>query len=103
MNEHDYLLQIIQYLEKHHLKMVYPTFYQSQNIDLNAGLKLGESDLTVNGKLQNFIQYIMRDETITGSLKVNSKLLNVTELLGESTESTETEETTENNEEVVEE
>lgn len=71
--------------------------FSSQNIDLNAGLKLGESDLTVNGKLQNFIQYIMRDETITGSLKVNSKLLNVTELLGESTESTETEETTETN------
>jgi len=57
--------------------------FSSQFINLNAGLTLGESDVTLKGKLQNFIQYIMRGETIKGSLDVNSKLLNVSELLGE--------------------
>ena len=56
----------------------YPPF-----INLYAGLTLGESDVALKGKLQNFIQYIMRGETIKGSLDVNSKLLNVSELLGE--------------------
>lgn len=57
--------------------------FSSQFINLNAGLTLGESDIALKGKLQNFIQYIMRGETIKGSLDVNSKLLNVSELLGE--------------------
>lgn len=57
--------------------------FSSQFINLNAGLTLGESDIALKGKLQNFIQYIMRSETIKGSLDVNSKLLNVSELLGE--------------------
>lgn len=57
--------------------------FSSQFINLNAGLTLGESDVALRGKLQNFIQYIMRGETIKGSLDVNSKLLNVSELLGE--------------------
>lgn len=57
--------------------------FSSQFINLNAGLALGESDIALKGKLQNFIQYIMRGETIKGSLDVNSKLLNVSELLGE--------------------
>ena len=57
--------------------------FSSQFINLNAGLTLGESDVALMGKLQNFIQYIMRGETIKGSLDVNSKLLNVSELLGE--------------------
>lgn len=57
--------------------------FSSQFINLNAGLTLGESDVALKGKLQNFIQYIMRGETIKGSLDVNSKLLNVSELLGE--------------------
>lgn len=57
--------------------------FSSQFINLNAGLALGESDVALKGKLQNFIQYIMRGETIKGSLDVNSKLLNVSELLGE--------------------
>ena len=69
--------------------------FTSQHLNLDADLALGKSDLTINGKLQNFIQYIMRDETIKGSLNVSSKLLDVTELIG--TEETEnSEENTQN-------
>lgn len=60
--------------------------FTSQNVNMAANLTLGKSDLTLAGKLQNFLQYVVRGETIKGSLDVSSKSLNVTELLGESSE-----------------
>lgn len=56
--------------------------FTSQNVDLKADVALGKSDLNLAGKLQNFIQYVMRGETIRGSLNVRSKLIDTNELLG---------------------
>ncbi len=70
--------------------------FTSQNVKMNAELGLGKSDLKLDGQLQNFLQYVLRDETIKGSLNVRSNMINVTELMGEPTDSTATEtETTE--------
>ncbi len=60
--------------------------FNSQNVNLAANLSLGKSDLSLVGKLQNFLQYVVRGETIKGSLDVKSNCLNVTELIGESSE-----------------
>lgn len=60
--------------------------FNSQNVNMAANLSLGKSDLSLAGKLQNFLQYIVRGETIKGSLDVKSNYLNVTELIGESSE-----------------
>ena len=75
--------------------------FTSENVNVDAALALGESDLSLKGKLQHFIQYAMRGETIKGSLNVSSKKLNVTQLIGadsssdtQSSEVTETTETT---------
>lgn len=67
--------------------------FTSQNVNMSANLSLGKSDLSLAGKLQNFLQYIVRGETIKGNLTVNSNQLNVSELIGESEEESETTET----------
>lgn len=64
--------------------------FTSQNVNMAANLTLGKSDLSLAGKLQNFLQYVVRGETIKGSLTVNSNQLNVSELIGESSEPAET-------------
>lgn len=56
--------------------------FTSQHVGLDADLALGESDIQLEGKLQHFIQFAMRGETITGALNVKSKKLNVNQLLG---------------------
>jgi len=56
-------------------------------VDLQAfDAKIGKSDLHMNGKLENFIPYVFKDETIRGSLNLSSNLLDANELMGESTE-----------------
>ena len=57
-------------------------------------LKIGKSDLSANGSVSNYIAYLLRDETLKGSLNVNSSMLDLNELMGESTTS-ETENVTE--------
>jgi hypothetical protein len=44
--------------------------------------KIGQSDISVNGSLTNYIAYFLRNETIEGKLKVNSNFLNLDELMG---------------------
>jgi vacuolar-type H+-ATPase subunit H len=60
--------------------------FSSENVNLNANLALGKSDLSLNGKLQHFIQFVTRGETIKGSLAVQSKKIDVNQLLGTSEE-----------------
>lgn len=66
--------------------------FTSQNVDMSANVLIGKSDLSLVGKLQNFIQYVVRGESIKGNLVVKSKLIDVNELLGTS-EDVEEEET----------
>lgn len=56
--------------------------FTTQNVGLNADIKLGKSDLSVNGKLTHFLQYVLRSEEIHGELAVNSSYMNVNEIMG---------------------
>lgn len=62
--------------------------FTSQNVKMNADLGLGKSDLKLDGTLQNFLQYALRDETISGTLNVSSNYIDANELLGGEEEST---------------
>lgn len=50
--------------------------------------KLGKSDVQANGKIENFMQYLFKDDLIKGAFAVNSTLMDLNELMGSS--STET-------------
>lgn len=53
---------------------------------------LGKSDLNVNGRLENFIGYALKDnQTLVGELNVNSNLLDINQLAGIDPEQTEEE------------
>lgn len=54
--------------------------------DLN--IILGKSDLQATGRLENFIAYALKDQTLRGSLNIQSKYLNLDELMGDDTAST---------------
>ncbi len=54
---------------------------------------MGKSDFSMNGKLSNFIPYVFSNDTIVGSLNFSSKLLDINELMGPSTEETTVEDT----------
>lgn len=47
---------------------------------------MGKSDFSMNGKLSNFIPYVFNNDTIQGSLNFSSKLLDINEMMGPSTE-----------------
>ncbi|MCK4989206.1 MAG: hypothetical protein KAS29_01925, partial [Bacteroidales bacterium] len=49
-------------------------------------LKLGSSDLHLDGELSNFIPYVFNDQTVSGTLNVKSRLLDANELMPADTE-----------------
>lgn len=61
-------------------------------VDLTAlQIALGKNDLSVKGKLENFIPYVMRDETIKGNLSVNSNYFDLNDFIsGDTTQTAET-------------
>ena len=63
-------------------------------------LKIGKSDVSANGSVSNYIAYLLRDETLSGTLNVSSTMLDLNELMGDSseqaTETTTTEVATQN-------
>ena len=56
-------------------------------------LKIGKSDVSANGSVSNYIAYLLKDETLNGALNVSSTMLDLNELMGDSSEQ-ETEVTT---------
>jgi hypothetical protein len=48
----------------------------------NLSLKMGNNDIQAKGRLENFIPYVLKNETIKGELTVNSTLLNVNDFMG---------------------
>ncbi len=48
-----------------------------------ADLQMGQSDFHLEGAMSNFIPYVFKGETISGSLKVTSSLLDADELMAE--------------------
>ncbi|MCW3075465.1 MAG: hypothetical protein JWO32_74 [Bacteroidetes bacterium] len=49
---------------------------------LNA--KLGKSDIQANGKIENFMQYLFKNELIKGAFNLNSNLMDLNELMSSS-------------------
>lgn len=43
---------------------------------------MGKSDVQANGKIENFMQYIFKDEALKGVFNLNSKLMDLNELMG---------------------
>lgn len=70
-----------------------PQYVKLSKLDM----KLGKSDLSVDGKLENFIGYALKDDQILhGVLNINSNLLDINELAGiEPEEESDAEESTE--------
>ncbi|MEW5845436.1 MAG: AsmA-like C-terminal region-containing protein [Bacteroidota bacterium] len=68
-----------------------PSYVKLTNFDMT----IASSDIRMNGRLENFIPYVFKDETLSGNLSVYSTLLDVNELLtGESTTEEESTDTT---------
>ncbi|MFP4367098.1 MAG: AsmA-like C-terminal region-containing protein [Bacteroidales bacterium] len=51
--------------------------------------EMGESDIRMSGRMENFIPYIFNDGTLRGNMLLSSSMLDVNELLGVGTEETE--------------
>jgi len=49
---------------------------------------LGKSDIKAAGKIENFLAYAFKDETIKGKFTLNSNLMDLNELMGPETEET---------------
>ena len=53
-------------------------FVELQSFDAN----LGKSDVQANGRIDNFMHYIFKDESLKGTFTLNSKLMDLNELMG---------------------
>ncbi len=59
--------------------------FSNQFVELaNFDAKLGKSDVQANGKIENFMQYIFKNELIKGTFALNSSLLDLNELMASS-------------------
>lgn len=47
--------------------------------------KMGESDFQASGRLENFLNYALKDDQLKGNLQLTSSLINCNELMGSST------------------
>lgn len=63
-----------------------PHYFEVSNFDM----RIGESDLVANGRVDNILPYVFHDSTIVGSFSINSNYFNLDELMVE--DSTEVEE-----------
>lgn len=69
-----------------------PAYAEMTNTSLNVG---GKSDFRLAGKLENYIPYVMKNQTIRGNLSMRSKLVDVSEIMSKmATDSTAVEDTT---------
>jgi len=57
-------------------------------------MKIGKTDLSGSGKLENFIPYFLRNETLQGTLQTNSDYLNLDDLMSSSTPANQKKDTT---------
>lgn len=61
-----------------------PKYVQLASFDA----RIGKSDMQLDGRLENFIPYVFKDETLKGNLNFRSNLLDINELMGETVEET---------------
>lgn len=63
--------------------------FSPRYVDLSSfNLQIGKNDIAANGKLENFIPYFLKDETLKGNLSVSSNYLNLNDFMTD-TEATE--------------
>lgn len=48
----------------------------------SMNLKIGQNDLSATGRLENFIAYMLKDQTLKGQLNIKSNYLNVNDFMG---------------------
>lgn len=56
-----------------------PHYFEVSNFDM----KIGKSDLTANGRIENILPYIFHDSTIVGAFNINSNFFDLNELSAE--------------------
>jgi hypothetical protein len=62
--------------------------FSPRYVDLSAfSAQIGKNDIAGNGKLENFIPYFLKDETLKGTLNVSSNYLNLNDFMSEETTS----------------
>lgn len=63
--------------------------FTNQFVELAAfDALMGKSDIQANGKIENFMQYIFKNDLIKGSFNLNSKLLDLNQLMSSTNTST---------------
>ncbi len=68
-----------------------PAFAELKKAELNIG---SGSDFSLGGRLQNYIPYMLKDETISGNLSLYSRQIDMTEIMEGMSSDTEDEDTT---------
>lgn len=48
-------------------------------------VKIGKNDISANGRLENFIAYALKDQTLKGQLNIKSNYLNANDFIGDDT------------------
>ncbi|MDR1610679.1 MAG: AsmA family protein, partial [Candidatus Symbiothrix sp.] len=62
--------------------------FSPRYVNLSAfSAQIGKNDIAGNGRLENFIPYFLKDETLKGTLSVNSNYLNLNDFMSEETAS----------------
>ena len=56
-------------------------------VNMTTAAKIGRNDIKADGKLENFMGYVLRDDEIKGTMKLNSDYLNINDLMGNETQS----------------
>ncbi len=76
------------------VKIIETTFHFSpQYLELKSfKSEIGESDFSLNGKIENYIPYVLSDGTLKGNLYLNSMNINVNEFMPEEIEESESNE-----------
>jgi hypothetical protein len=63
--------------------------FTTQYVDLASfDAKLGKSDVKASGKIENFMQYVFKDDLIKGAFNVSGNLIDLNELMGPPTPTT---------------
>jgi hypothetical protein len=63
--------------------------FTNQYVELAAfDALMGKSDIQANGKIENFMQYIFKNDLIKGSFNLNSKLLDLNQLMSSTSTAT---------------
>ncbi len=63
--------------------------FTNQYVELSSfDAKLGKSDVKANGKIENFMQYVFKDDLIKGAFNVTGNLIDLNELMGPPTPTT---------------